>query len=427
MRHILLFENFIPFVKISNVNYKFNDGKGNDYSVYFTGPYDSIDGKKTGITYDLEFFTQDNNYKTITNVGIPFTVTNYIFNDILKDFIKKNKVDTINIDPVDVEENVTRYSKKKDTRYKLYLRSIKQTFSNDKNWSVYGIEDEDDDKKIIIINRYGFWKNNDIKKINELVVITDINKNKRNAENILDIPTNQKSRSSMVLLNKDLKDNELYSIFGFDVSNIKRSILYYYQNKVSTLHMLLNNLNFLKSKLKENGSLTCEYCKKNNLVIYDTFTSKRAQVQNTSPFIKYERFSKKDGATCDHRNPRSKGGSVYDLDNLAVCCYKCNIVKNNMLYKDWLERVKNDDIDNEDNAFLSLNNKILNNKIFIMIKSMKNKFIKFRVKKEYNYLNIDQIVKKVVLDINKNNNAEYSVSLEKIDDEYIAIFMKKQS
>ena len=85
MRNLIIFENFnIKFGKLSKNVYEFNDLSGNIYKVVFHGPHDDFDGIETGITYDLDFFTQEKDYKKLTGGGIPFTVSNLIFNDILK-------------------------------------------------------------------------------------------------------------------------------------------------------------------------------------------------------------------------------------------------------------------------------------------------------------------------------------------------------
>ena len=51
-----------------------------------------------------------------------------------------------------------------------------------------------------------------------------------------------------------------------------------------------------------------------------------------------QKFNPKDGATCDHRIPLSKGGDKIDYKNLAVCCYQCNQQKKNIDYDVWLKR-----------------------------------------------------------------------------------------
>ena len=70
---------------------------------------------------------------------------------------------------------------------------------------------------------------------------------------------------------------------------------------------------FLKSKKKENKKLICEYCGRDDLKINHYKTPKSCR------------------ATIDHIIPKSKNGKIFDLDNLAVACYPCNMKKGDKL------------------------------------------------------------------------------------------------
>ena len=69
------------------------------------------------------------------------------------------------------------------------------------------------------------------------------------------------------------------------------------------------NIDFLKSKLKEKGTLTCVYCQKTNLFINEDF--------NRDP-------PKEFLATADHVIPKVKGGAPMSYSNLVVACWTCN-------------------------------------------------------------------------------------------------------
>ena len=77
------------------------------------------------------------------------------------------------------------------------------------------------------------------------------------------------------------------------------------------------NLVFLKETLENNNELHCEYCGKENLVIYDWC----------------EKLNLSDVATVDHFYPKSKYKDLKkNKDNLVISCYDCN---NNKKYVLW--------------------------------------------------------------------------------------------
>lgn len=170
MKYIKLFDNFKFDSDIRNWGYgskasiyTFKDDFKNEYTVrLLPKSYDHN-------IYELDFYsTNENGYKhlrkewdskdpthtgmlDITNSGIPFQISNFIFIDIMKDFINNNKkCKAIHISPVearlsykDKEEKIPdfkRYDSKKNTRYKLYIRSLSRL--NIENWEVSTESDE---------------------------------------------------------------------------------------------------------------------------------------------------------------------------------------------------------------------------------------------------------------------------------------------
>lgn len=123
MRYIKLFEELnIEFTEDKGVYY-FTDSNQNSYRVYFSGPLSTKELSSLGLSYkttfELEFLTQHNDYTHMTSAGQPFSVSNLIFDNILKDFLKKNnQCERLLIESLD--------SKRKS----LYLRSIKKVLKD---------------------------------------------------------------------------------------------------------------------------------------------------------------------------------------------------------------------------------------------------------------------------------------------------------
>lgn len=166
-------------------------------------------------------------------------------------------------------------------------------------------------------------------------------------DNIFDDPIDAKSPSASILLKKDLEEREQEDLI--DILPNKQAIRQYIKRsgndklikRIDKFRVTMNNLQFLKDKAKE-GELRCEYCNKGPLVIYD-INKKDATPENLSnPKFRFNsKFSPKDGATCDHKQPQSKGGDKFDYSNLAVCCYQCNKEKGNKDYDTWMNIVNN--------------------------------------------------------------------------------------
>lgn len=144
-----------------------------------------------------------------------------------------------------------------------------------------------------------------------------------------------KSAASGILLKNQLREEEIESVVGLLGGDVPEH--YLKDPKFLKLLIVFNNLKFLKDKSKE-GDLMCEYCNAGPLVIYDICRNS----DNVKEFLKNPRyrlnikFDPDDGATCDHKIPKSKGGDKFSYDNLAVCCYKCNQEKGDMDYDKWL-------------------------------------------------------------------------------------------
>lgn len=139
---------YLKFFEASNYTfqekkgvYYFSDSKGNDYRVYFSGPLTSkeLSNLKLSpkITYELEFLTQHDDYTYMTKTGHPFSISNFIFDDILKDFIKKNKsCERILIESLDSKRKI------------LYLRSLKRILE-DINFEIEFINFPDENDIVI--------------------------------------------------------------------------------------------------------------------------------------------------------------------------------------------------------------------------------------------------------------------------------------
>jgi hypothetical protein len=139
-------------------------------------------------------------------------------------------------------------------------------------------------------------------------------------------------------------------------------------------------------------------------------------------FLRDARLSKS-GATCDHKNPISKGGSKFTYDNLAVCCSTCNTRKGNMSYEEWthylktkelpptIKKLPGEPISNYSRVYKN----IIKNKIFKIENEERDKYIQFKVIKDYKYLDIDKIVNLIVRgrgEIKKLNEDEYIINFK---------------
>ncbi len=152
----------------------------------------------------------------------------------------------------------------------------------------------------------------------------------RVTDTILDDPFSAKSTGSGVLLRKQLSDVEMLDTIKSTESG---------NHKNDKLSIVINNLKFLKHQKSILGDLYCEYCNRGPLKVYEFDYSRITNPINNRKYknIRFNnKFSRKDGATADHRNPISNGGDLYDYSNLAVCCAYCNQRKGNMSYDSWI-------------------------------------------------------------------------------------------
>ena len=148
----------------------------------------------------------------------------------------------------------------------------------------------------------------------------------------------QKSKASLLMLNSELEKKEIEELFK-NIKFLSNEEKLKLQNelsgdkKLSKLLVTLNNQQFLLDK-QEEGELRCEYCDKGPLKVYEITPEDFMNVVDDNKINR--RFNPMDGATCDHKNPKSKGGEPFDYSNLAVCCYKCNTKKSDMDYDTWM-------------------------------------------------------------------------------------------
>lgn len=148
---------------------------------------------------------------------------------------------------------------------------------------------------------------------------------------ILDDPSTNLSASAGILLRQRLKREEIqevHNILNHFNCPITLNDAINYENAIK-----LNNFKFLKDRKSENISLYCEYCNRGPLKIYGYSLSalKRGRF--------FSSFNAIDGATCDHKEPISKGGDVFNYNNLAVCCSSCNEKKGNMTWENWIKEI----------------------------------------------------------------------------------------
>lgn len=184
-----------------------------------------------------------------------------------------------------------------------------------------------------------------------LEYITELRKIKSSSSNsgstkyfdlIWDEPLDSKSPSAGVILRQKLSDIEfaedVFRVTGKAPNKLLRKAKG--EKHRERLLITMNNLAFLKDVKKEK-ELKCEYCGKSPLRIYDMDRNKKSE-----DFLNgriNNKFSRRDGATVDHKNPISKGGDKFNYDNLAVCCYNCNSKKGNISYEDWMNIISKEE------------------------------------------------------------------------------------
>lgn len=158
-----------------------------------------------------------------------------------------------------------------------------------------------------------------------------------------------RSAGSSILLRDKLKQEEFESLMKLAGEYLPEYTIKYFQkhpekkNKIEKFLVTMNNLQFLKDELKRTGELRCTYCNKGPLVIYDINPKEVTTDMLLDPNIKISKFNRRDGATCDHMQPQSRGGSKFDYSNLTVACEPCNKRKSNKSWERWLEYMKERD------------------------------------------------------------------------------------
>jgi 5-methylcytosine-specific restriction endonuclease McrA len=123
----------------------------------------------------------------------------------------------------------------------------------------------------------------------------------------------------------------------FEITNPKTYASYvllknfYWENDADNLKSIANRLRiigfsrrYLTNIQKKEGSVTCTYCKKPDLVI-------ELEGMKVPQNIK---------ATIDHIIPISEGGPVFDESNITPCCGKCNGRKGSLSVEVFLKIVK---------------------------------------------------------------------------------------
>jgi len=106
---------------------------------------------------------------------------------------------------------------------------------------------------------------------------------------------------------------------------------YYSELDVDNINSIANKMrmigfsrDYLTQIKKQNGCLCCSYCNKPNLII---------ELQD----MKVPLFKK---ATIDHVIPISKGGALFNYDNIVVACGTCNNKKGDKTVEEFLKNNK---------------------------------------------------------------------------------------
>lgn len=136
-----------------------------------------------------------------------------------------------------------------------------------------------------------------------MYITTPFSSKRQIHNNIVVIPTTNKSRSAYILLYDKLRaldDSENWA------TELERWLIF--------------RKEFLQTELKEEGKLRCVYCGREDLV------EGQHEFHNKHFNMKLSNL-----ATVDHIHPLSLGGEKYDEDNCCVSCRKCNCKKGNKI------------------------------------------------------------------------------------------------
>jgi 5-methylcytosine-specific restriction endonuclease McrA len=121
--------------------------------------------------------------------------------------------------------------------------------------------------------------------------------------------TNPKSRAAYVMMKEDYRQRDADFI----------------AKHAEILERIQFSRDYLTKKKEELGSLSCSYCPADNLIIeYEGMV-----VPNNRK------------ATIDHVLAVSKGGGMYDLNNIVIACGKCNTKKSDKPVEEFLNRKNN--------------------------------------------------------------------------------------
>lgn len=162
---------------------------------------------------------------------------------------------------------------------------------------------------------------------------------------IHDDPEDAKSTNAGILLNQQLRDKEFQDMADVFTPGTPDYVVKDFikkagnSSRMDKFKVTMNNLQFLKDRAKEVDELRCEYCNKGPLVIYDINLNNVTPEQIEDKNHRFTKFRESDGATCDHKQLQSKGGDKFNYSNLAVCCSRCNKLKGNMSYEDWMRKL----------------------------------------------------------------------------------------
>ena len=108
---------------------------------------------------------------------------------------------------------------------------------------------------------------------------------------------------------------------NFTISKFEKRIPFKKQRRIDFSRKYLFKL------LKDKGNLICHYCNRQYLKI--------EMDSVLHPISEYEK------ASIDHIIPVSKGGDIFNSENMIVSCALCNSIRGNMDYGDYINKIYN--------------------------------------------------------------------------------------
>jgi len=213
-----------------------------------------------------------------------------------------------------------------------------------------------------------------IKRFNEDVINQITPSVKSNYHKVLDEPKGNKSRSSYLMMYNNFIIKDIISTIDLCVKNgVSKKDLIHLEYEIPSFRLLFNlykNKNDITDIKDIDVSSFKEIIKKLYYLNKNKFIDKNIANNNCECFYCGKILSKKE-ITIDHYIPISKGGDLFNSDNLKICCKLCNTIKSNYdinefkilfnSYNECLKKLKSLEFKSKDDIMNFLKNELKDN------------------------------------------------------------------